>query len=110
MGEQKEASKGNTQNVDMAKAYRIRVETELHRICEEILSLIDNSLIPTSSSGECKVFYYKMKGDYFRYIAEFTEGEGKQTAAQNAHQAYDAAMQIALTDLVVTHPIRLGLA
>ena len=72
--EQKEASKGNTQNVDMAKAYRIRVETELHRICEEILSLIDNSLIPTSSSGECKVFYYKMKGDYYRYIAEFTEG------------------------------------
>merc|ERR1712224_740611 len=53
--EQKEASKGNTQNVDMAKAYRIRVETELHRICEEILALIDNSLIPTSSSGECKV-------------------------------------------------------
>ena len=86
--EQKEASKGNTQNVDMAKAYRIRVETELHRICEEILSLIDNSLIPTSSSGECKVFYYKMKGDYFRYIAEFTEGEGKTGAANSAHDAY----------------------
>ena len=85
--EQKEASKGNTQNVDMAKAYRIRVETELHRICEEILSLIDNSLIPTSSSGECKVFYYKMKGDYFRYIAEFTEGEGKTGAANSAHDA-----------------------
>merc|ERR1711977_526621 len=57
--EQKEASKGNTQNVDMAKAYRIRVETELNRICDEILQLIDGSLIPTSSSGECKVFYYK---------------------------------------------------
>ena len=85
--EQKEASKGNTQNVDMAKAYRIRVETELHRICEEILALIDNSLIPTSSSGECKVFYYKMKGDYFRYIAEFTEGEGKTGAANSAHDA-----------------------
>jgi 14-3-3 protein epsilon len=108
--EQKEASKGNTQNVDMAKAYRIRVETELHRICEEILALIDNSLIPTSSSGECKVFYYKMKGDYFRYIAEFTEGEGKTGAANSAHDAYKEAMAVATTDLVVTHPIRLGLA
>ena len=39
----------------MAKAYRIRVETELNRICQEILGLIDASLIPTSSSGECKV-------------------------------------------------------
>ena len=53
--EQKEASKGNTQNVDMAKAYRIRVETELNRICAEILNLIDANLIPTSSTGECKV-------------------------------------------------------
>merc|ERR1712224_1073671 len=101
---------GNTQNVDMAKAYRIRVETELHRLCEEILSLIDNSLIPPSSSGECKGFYYKMKGDYFRYIAEFTEGEGKTGAANSAHDAYKEAMAVATTDLVVTHPIRLGLA
>merc|ERR1719201_1111168 len=98
------------QNVDLAKAYRIRVETELHRICEEILSLIDNSLIPTSSSGECKVFYYKMKGDYFRYIAEYTDGEGKSKAAGNAKDAYDDATKVAATDLVVTHPIRLGLA
>jgi len=108
--EQKEASKGNTQNVDMAKAYRIRVETELNRICDEILQLIDGSLIPTSTSGECKVFYYKMKGDYYRYIAEFTEGEGKTGAANNAHDAYKEAMAVATTDLVVTHPIRLGLA
>jgi len=108
--EQKEASKGNTQNVDMAKAYRIRVETELNRICDEILQLIDASLIPTSTSGECKVFYYKMKGDYYRYIAEYTEGEGKSKAANSAKEAYEDASKVAATDLVVTHPIRLGLA
>ena len=34
-----------------------------------------------------EVFYYKMKGDYFRYIAEFTEGEGKTGAANSAHDA-----------------------
>ena len=28
-----------------------------------------------------------MKGDYFRYIAEFTEGEGKTGAANSAHDA-----------------------
>ena len=38
--EQKEASKGNEQNVEMAKAYRIRVEAELNKICGEILELI----------------------------------------------------------------------
>jgi 14-3-3 protein epsilon len=108
--EQKEASKGNEQNVEMAKAYRIRVEAELNRICGEILELIDTNLVPMSTAGESKVFYFKMKGDYFRYIAEFTEGEGKAGAANSAHGAYNQAMEVATTDLVVTHPIRLGLA
>merc|ERR1712196_332429 len=94
--EQKEQSKGNTQNQELAKQYRVKVEAELNKICDEILSLIDTNLVPQSTSGECKVFYYKMKGDYFRYIAEYTDGEGKSKAAA--------------TDLVVTHPIRLGLA
>jgi len=108
--EQKEASKGNEQNVEMAKAYRIRVEAELNKICGEILELIDTNLVPMSTAGESKVFYFKMKGDYYRYIAEFTEGEGKSTAANSAHGAYNQAMEVATTDLVVTHPIRLGLA
>ena len=90
--------------------YRVRVETELNKICEEILNLIDECLVPTSSSGECKVFYYKMKGDYYRYIAEYTDGEGKNKAAQSAKEAYEEASKVAATDLVVTHPIRLGLA
>ena len=108
--EQKEQSKGNTQNQELAKQYRVKVEAELNRICDEILSLIDTNLVPQSTSGECKVFYYKMKGDYFRYIAEYTDGEGKSKAASNAKDAYDDATKVAATDLVVTHPIRLGLA
>ena len=92
--EQKEASKGNEQNVEMAKAYRIRVEAELNKICGEILELIDTNLVPMSTAGESKVFYFKMKGDYYRYIAEFTEGEGKSGAANAAHGAYNQAMEV----------------
>ena len=47
---------------------------------------------------------------YYRYIAEYTEGEGKSKAASNAKDAYEDASKVAATDLVVTHPIRLGLA
>merc|ERR1712098_738943 len=108
--EQKEQSKGNTQNQELAKQYRAKVESELNKICDEILSLIDNNLVPQSTSGECKVFYYKMKGDYYCYIAEYTEGEGKAKAANSAKGAYEDATKVAATDLVVTHPIRLGLA
>ena len=85
--EQKESSKNNAENAALAISYRTKVEGELNKICDEILSLIDTNLVPQSTSGECKVFYYKMKGDYFRYIAEFTEGEGKTGAANSAHDA-----------------------
>lgn len=58
--EQKEEAKGNEQHVKRIKDYRNRVEDELTRICNDILSVIDKHLIPSSSTGESTVFYYKM--------------------------------------------------
>merc|ERR1712020_307372 len=51
-----------------------------------------------------------MKADYYRYIAEFSDGENKKKAAEDARQAYEKASNVAEKDLAVTHPIRLGLA
>ena len=86
--EQKEGSKGNTANVDNCKEYRMKVETELQGICDTILGLLDGSLIPGAKDAESKVFYHKMKGDYYRYIAEFTDGDKKSKAADSAKLAY----------------------
>merc|ERR1711959_626401 len=55
-------------------------------------------------------FYHKMKADYYRYIAEFSDGDAKTKAAHGARLAYEAAHTVAGKDLAVTHPIRLGLA
>ena len=51
-----------------------------------------------------------MKADYYRYIAEFSEGDSKAKAAEGARLAYTEAQEIAAKDLAVTHPVRLGLA
>jgi 14-3-3 protein epsilon len=107
--EQKETSKGNEANVANCKEYRAKVETELQGICDTILGLLDGSLIPGATDAESKVFYHKMKGDYYRYIAEFTSDTKKTDAANKAKLAYDDAMGAA-SELAVTHPIRLGLA
>merc|ERR1712118_478954 len=107
--EQKEQSKGNDANVGHCKEYRTKVETELQGICDTILALLGDSLIPQAKDAESKVFYHKMKGDYYRYIAEFTDGDKKSAAANKAKLAYDDAMSAA-AELAVTHPIRLGLA
>merc|ERR1712061_659461 len=44
------------------------------------------------------------------YIAEFSDGDAKSKAANNARLAYKEAHNVAEKDLAVTHPIRLGLA
>merc|ERR1712060_737489 len=62
------------------------------------------------TSGESKVFYLKMKGDYHRYLAEFKIEQDRKEAAESTLHAYRSAQDIALADLAPTHPIRLGLA
>jgi len=74
------------------------------------LKLLDDKLIAKATNGESKVFYQKMKADYYRYIAEYKGGDDKSKAAESARQAYAAAQEVAEKDLAVTHPIRLGLA
>merc|ERR1712130_289912 len=105
-----EKTKGNEENAKYAKEYCGKVEGELQKICDTILGLLDGNLINKASTGESKVFYQKMKTDYYRYIAEFTDGDAKSKAAENARKAYQEAHEIAENDLAVTHPIRLGLA
>merc|ERR1711981_377784 len=108
--EQKEESKGNSEHAQRIKRYRMVVEKELTDTCSSILNLLDTYLIPNSSSGESKVFYLKMKGDYHRYLAEFKIGQERKEAAEQTLIAYKAAQDISLEELAPTHPIRLGLA
>jgi len=108
--EQKEENKGNEKHVSRIREYRARVDKELTEICNDILQVLDKHLIPTATSGESKVFYFKMKGDYHRYLAEFSTGNSRKEAAENSLMAYKSASDIAMTELPPTHPIRLGLA
>nr|AHM25024.1 CL14-3-3d [Cunninghamia lanceolata] len=108
--EQKEEAKGNDQNVKRIRDYRHKVEEELSKICHDIMTIIDEHLIPSSSVGESTVFYYKMKGDYYRYLAEFKTGNERKEASDQSLKAYQTASTTAETDLPPTHPIRLGLA
>jgi 14-3-3 protein epsilon len=108
--EQKEEARHNEQHVKRVHEYRVKVEAELSKICEDVLAVLDNNLIPSSSSNQAKVFYHKMKGDYQRYLAEFRSGDDRKNTAGKSLEAYQAANDIATKELPPTHPIRLGLA
>ncbi|CAK6949325.1 14-3-3 protein beta/alpha-like [Scomber scombrus] len=105
--EQKSDDSGKT---TLAKEYREKIEKELNDICKEVLDLLDKHLIPNATPADSKVFYLKMKGDYFRYLAEVAIGEDKEAIINNSQEAYQKALEISYNEMQPTHPIRLGLA
>ncbi|XP_038659717.1 14-3-3 protein beta/alpha-1-like isoform X2 [Scyliorhinus canicula] len=95
---------------ELAKVYREKIEKELQDICNDVLALLDKYLIANASQPMCKVFYLKMKGDYFRYLSEVANGEKKKETVESSQQSYQEAFDIGTTEMGPTHPIRLGLA
>ena len=79
-------------------AYKANVEAELTEICNRILDLLKNHLEDRCSAGESKVFYKKMKGDYWRYLAEFKGGAERKEAAEETLLAYKSAEATAEAD------------
>ncbi|KAJ1886739.1 14-3-3 protein [Coemansia sp. IMI 209127] len=108
--ENKELSRGNNTQVERIKGYRAVIESELHEVCEDILSVLKDNLLKSAEEPESKIFYYKMEGDYYRYLAEFLQTDERDGASKSAEKAYNEASEVANKELPSTHPIRLGLA
>ena len=102
--------KGDPDKMAIFEDSKANIENELVYICNDIIFIIEDSLIPNSTSEEAYVCYYKMKGDCHRYLTEFQTGDVRKDSACAALDAYQAASGIASSDLPPTHPIRLGLA
>merc|ERR1712083_901689 len=106
--ESKEQSKDGP-NLSLVKGYKAKVEDELQTICFDILNLLDSNLIKDTLLAEPKVFYQKMKADYYRYLAEFAVNEIKSDHSAKAKDSYGQATAAA-SALAPPPPIRLGLA
>jgi len=113
-------SAGQFEEVDAEKMkeYKTMVENELQAVCDDVLKITDdlkNMLESKHSEGtleeekyEDLVFYYKMGGDYCRYLAEF---QPDNVEIKNRTKEYYAeALKQAKEHLAETHPTRLGLA
>jgi len=103
-------TEGSEKKQQMAKEYREKVEQELRDICNDVLKLLDDFLIAKASNAESKVFYLKMKGDYFRYLSEVASGDDRKAVVDDSQKAYQDAFEISKSKMQPTHPIRLGLA
>ena len=106
--EAKDQDKGG-KHQEIIKQYKKKVEQELEKIAQEVISILENYLIKYAPEGDTKTFYLKMKGDYYIYWAEsLSECKQKEVGAKAA-EAYSIATT-APSALPETNPIRLGLA
>ncbi|XP_046901527.1 14-3-3 protein zeta/delta-like [Hypomesus transpacificus] len=103
-------TEGSDKKLQMVNEYREKVESELRDICNDVLELLTKYLIENSTNPESKVFYLKMKGDYYRYLAEVASGADRTATIDNSQEAYQQAFDISKEKMDPTHPIRLGLA
>jgi len=108
----------STDKEELAKEYRKKIESELDDVCNEVLELLDKYLVTdavklseeSADNAESAVFFLKMKGDYYRYLAEVASKEKKEGVVEKANQAYKEAFKVSEDQLKSTNPIRLGLA
>eukprot|EP00999_Lentomonas_sp_LEN2_P000297 NODE_1293_length_918_cov_90.927939_g1247_i0.p1 GENE.NODE_1293_length_918_cov_90.927939_g1247_i0~~NODE_1293_length_918_cov_90.927939_g1247_i0.p1 ORF type:complete len:243 (+),score=74.11 NODE_1293_length_918_cov_90.927939_g1247_i0:71-799(+) len=107
---EKEELKGDSRHVEMINEYRVKIEQELAKICEEVIDLLQKHLLSKAETPESRVFYYKMVGDYYRYKAEFFQGNERTKASEESLTGYKNASEVAEKELPPTNPIRLGLA
>lgn len=78
--EQKEETKGTDKHVSTIKEYRMKIELELEKVCEDVLNVLDDALIPNAATGESKVFYHKM---YVMHVRERTDDLSPEFYADN---------------------------
>jgi 14-3-3 protein epsilon len=102
--EQKEESKGSDKHVSTIKEYRSKIELELEKVCEDVLDVLDKSLIPNAATGESKVFYHKMYVAFScRSLFSWVSKTFRPITFQLAHlRNFQELMQIALLGRVTT--------
>ncbi|KAJ4478030.1 14-3-3 domain-containing protein [Lentinula aciculospora] len=99
-----------TRQLTLIRQQRKKIERELANVCKDIVKLLEKQLLPAAKPGEERVFYSKMKGDYYRYLAEFAHEVEREWYADESLNAYKQAYRHAMSTLESVHPTRLGLA
>jgi len=94
---------------DGLSAYKKRIEQELYDQCISIVTIVRDSCMKVASTDETKAFFYKMIGDYYRYVAECASGDQLDIVKNGALENYQLAQQTS-ESLNACNPIRLGLA
>jgi hypothetical protein len=104
-----EADDGRAERVEALEEHQRKSYRELDETCERALRMINDLLVPNAQDATAPAFYYKMRGDIFRYRAECAPEGDMQALLEQAKHNYDKSHEICATVLPLSHPLRLSL-
>ncbi|OHT11134.1 14-3-3 protein [Tritrichomonas foetus] len=102
-------SRANENRINQLAKFKASLVSELDNYCYELINLVDQKLLPAAKTAEAKLFYEKLKADYYRYISEAKEGTEKEESAAKARECYENALAIAKEEIPPYKPAYLGL-
>jgi 14-3-3 protein epsilon len=105
-----ESVKAVPERVAKLTELRARLIGELDGYCKDLIALVDGKLLPVAADATTKVFYEKLKADYYRYSVEFKTDADRAEGAEKAKASYESAVAIATAELGKADPAYLGLA
>lgn len=99
--------KGDLDTVNQLEDIQKSLKAEITKACNNIIETLDLCLLPVASETQSIVFYNKIKGDYYRYLAEITPND--DTNSSRARASYEMAMKSVGDNIKMADPIYLGL-
>ena len=98
LGEEIEAERrGNVSHMRATQILKQKLEDEMKNICFDVLRLVENHLLKYVNQSLDMIFYEKLLGDFYRYLAEFSSGDNFKYAVERADKAYKQAVCVGET-------------
>ena len=75
--ESKESKKNDSPYLKYIKEYKLKIKKEFQILCDNVINNIDKFILPKSFDKDNKIYYYKKKADYCKYIIENFDDTGE---------------------------------
>eukprot|EP00667_Euglena_gracilis_P022038 EG_transcript_24347 len=98
----------------LVQGYTMQTAKHVLEWIKRLLGVVEAQLERSCSAAEARIFFLKMKGDYYGHAAEvfssLFDEHARQSCCQQAEESYQSSLDLAAVHLPATHITRLSVA